>query len=211
MEIIGVIGDVRHTGLEQVPAPEMYIHYLQNPPVAPFVVIRTEGDPAALVDRVRAEARAIDKDLPLFDLRTMTEVRAESVAQRRFVVLLVGAFGLLALLLAAVGIDGVMAVAVGERTQEMGVRLALGARPSQLLRMLVWEAARLTMAGVAVGLVLTAATMPLIRTQLFGVQLTDPLIVTGVPIVLMTIAMMAAAMPAIRAARVDPVQVLRKA
>jgi putative ABC transport system permease protein len=211
LEIVGVIGDVRHTGLEQLPAPEMYVSYLQNPPIAPFIVMRAEGDPAALADRVRAEARALDKDLPLFDLRTMTEVRSESVAQRRFIVLLVGAFGLLALILAAVGIDGVMAVAVGERTQEMGVRLALGARPSQLLSMLMLEAARLTTVGIVVGLALTAATMPMIRTQLFGVELTDPLIVAGVPIVLMTIAMMAAVLPALRAARVDPVQVLRKA
>ena len=144
IEIIGLIGDIRHTGLEQAPAPEIYVHYLQNPPIAPFIVIRAEGDPGALVDRVRAEATAIDKDLPLFDMRTMTAVRSESVAQRRFIMLLGTAFGLLALLLAAVGIDGVMSVAVSERMQEMGVRLALGARPGQVLQMVVGEAARLT-------------------------------------------------------------------
>ena len=110
MEIVGIIGDVHHTGLEQAPAPELYVHYLQNPPIAPFIVIRAEGNPAALVDRVRAEARALDKDLPLFDLRTMTEVRSASVAQRRFVMLLVATFGMLALILSAVGIDGVMSV-----------------------------------------------------------------------------------------------------
>jgi len=184
IEIVGLIGDVRHTGLEQVPAPELYINYLQNPPVAPFIVIRAEGDPAALADRVRAEARAMDKDLPLFDMRTMTEVRSQSVAQRRFVMLLVSAFGMLALLLAAVGIDGVMSVAVSERVREMGVRLALGARPSQVLAMVVVEAVRLAAAGVGLGLALTWATMPLIRTQLFGVKATDPLIFAVVPIVL---------------------------
>jgi putative ABC transport system permease protein len=211
MEIVGIVGDVRHSGLEQMPAPEMYVHYLQNPPVVPFIVIRTNGDPAALADVVRAEARSIDKDLPLFDMRTMTDVRSASVAERRFIVWLVTAFGVLALVLAAVGIDGVMSVSVSERTQELGVRLALGAEPKQVLRMVVGQAARLALMGVVLGLALTWALMPLLRTQLFGVQPTDPLILTGVPAVLIAIALIAAIIPAQRAAHVDPVQALRKA
>jgi putative ABC transport system permease protein len=211
LEIVGIVGDVRHSGLEQTPAPEMYVHYLQNPPVVPFIVIRTNGDPAALADVVRAEARSIDKDLPLFDMRTMTDVRSASVAERRFIVWLVTAFGVLALVLAAVGIDGVMSVSVSERTQELGVRLALGAEPGQVLRMVVGQAARLALMGVVLGLALTWALMPLLRTQLFGVQPTDPLILTGVPAVLIAIALIAAIIPAQRAAHVDPVQALRKA
>jgi ABC-type antimicrobial peptide transport system permease subunit len=210
MTIVGIIGDIRHTGLEKDPAPELYVHYLQNPPVAPFIVIRTVGDPAALTEMVRREARAIDKDLPVYDLRTMLQVRSESVAERRFLLLLVGAFGLLALMLAAVGVYGVMSVAVSERTQEVGVRLALGAQPSGVLRMIVSHASRLTLAGIVIGLLLTWPLTPLLESQLFGVRAADPMTLVGVPMVLLVTAIIAALVPARRAMRVDPVQALRE-
>lgn len=209
MEIVGVIGDVRHTGLEREPAPEIYVHYLQNPPVAPFVVIRTTGDPALLAETVRAEARAIDKDLPLYDMRTMLDVRAASVAERRFILLLVGAFGVLALVLAAVGVYGVMSVVVGERTQEMGVRLALGARASQVVGLVLGEAARLALLGVVIGVVAAMTLAPLLASQLYGVQPLDPLTFAGVPLVLLVLAAIAAIVPALRAMRLDPVTALR--
>jgi hypothetical protein len=95
--IVGVIGDVRHGGLEEAPHPELYITSLQNPPVAPFIVLRVSADPAAIAETVRAEARAIDKDLPVYDMKTMATLRAESVAERRFILFIVGAFGVLAL------------------------------------------------------------------------------------------------------------------
>ena len=128
-----MIGDVRHGGLEEEPQPEMYINYLQGPPVSPFIVVRTTGDPALLAETVRAEARRIDKNLPLYDMRTMSTLRSEAVSTRRFILLIVGAFGVLALGLAAIGVYGVMSLIVSERTREVGVRLALGAEPSQLL------------------------------------------------------------------------------
>lgn len=209
MEVVGVIGDIRHTGLEQEPAPEMYISYLQNPPVAPFVVIRTSGEPAALMDIVRAEAQRIDSDLPLFDMRTMDDVRSSAVAQRRFIVLLVGFFGVIALVLAAVGIDGVVAVAVSERMPEMSLRLALGAEPGQLWRMVVAQSARATSAGLLVGLVLTWFAMPLIRGQLYGVRATDPVTFGGVIGLFLVVAILAALVPARRAAHAQPVQALR--
>jgi predicted permease len=209
MEIIGIIGDVRHTGLEQEPAPEMYISALQNPPVAPFVVVRTSGDPAAVADTVRAEAQRIDPDLPLYDMRTMNDVRASAVAQRRFIVLLVGFFGVVALVLAAVGIDGVVAVAVSERMPEMSLRLALGAEPGQLWRMVVAQSARATSVGLLVGLGLTWFAMPLIRGQLYGVRDTDPLSFGGVIAVFLVVAILAALVPARRAAHAQPVQALR--
>ncbi|HUR35039.1 MAG TPA: ABC transporter permease [Vicinamibacterales bacterium] len=209
MEIVGVIGDVRHTGLEQEPAPELYITYLQNPPVAPFVVIRTAGNPALLMDAVRAEAQRIDPDLPLYDMRTMSEVRSGAVAQRRFIMGLVALFGVIALVLAAIGIDGVIAVAVNERMPEMSVRLALGADPSQLWRMVVQQSARTTAYGLAAGLVVTWLAMPLIRGQLFGVQPTDPVTIGGVVGLFLCVAVGAALVPARRAAHADPVHALR--
>jgi predicted permease len=211
MEVVGVIGDIRHTGLEQEPSPEMYISYLQNPPVAPFVVIRTAGDPAALMDVVRAEAQRIDQDLPLYDMRTMTDVRAAAVAQRRFIVWLVGLFGAVALILAAVGIDGVVAVAVNERMPEMSLRLALGAEPGQLWRMVVAQSARTTSVGLVTGLALTWMAMPLLRGQLFGVRPSDPITFIGVITLFLIVAVLAALVPARRAAHAEPIQSLRGA
>jgi predicted permease len=211
MEIVGVIGDVRHTGLEQEPAPEMYISYLQNPPVAPFIVIRTSGDPAGLADVVRAEAQRIDPDLPLYDMRTMDDVRSSSVAERRFIMLLVAVFGLIALVLATIGIDAVVAVAVSERMPEMSLRLALGAQPRQLWRMVVAQAARTTTIGLAGGLALTWMAMPLLRGQLYGVQPTDPVTFAAIIGLFMAVSLVAALVPARRAAHAEPVQSLRGA
>ena len=211
MQIVGVVGDIRHTGLEQDPAPELYISYLQNPPVAPFIVIRTTANPAGLVDAVRAEARRIDPDLPLYDMRTMMTVRSEAVAQRRFIVGLVALFGAIALVLAAVGIEGVVAVAVNERLPEMSVRLALGADPGQLWRMVVAQSARATSWGLGAGLVMTWLAMPLIRGQLFGIQPTDLVTLASVIVLFLFVAVAASFMPAIRVAQADPAQALRGA
>ena len=207
--IIGVIGDIRHGGLEVVPEPEMYITYLQGPPVSPFIVLRTTGDPAAFAETVRAEARRIDKDLPLYDMRTMSTLRSESVATRRFILLLVVAFGVLALGLAAIGVYGVMSLVVSERTREVGVRLALGAEPSQLLRMIVMQAARLAAVGAAIGVVMALAVAPLLDSQLYGIGSTDPLTFISVPLVLLAIATLAALVPARKAMRIDPLAALR--
>jgi putative ABC transport system permease protein len=207
--IIGVIGDVRHGGLEEVPQPEMYISYLQGPPVSPFIVVRTTGDPAQLAETVRAEARRIDKDLPLYDMRTMSTLRSEAVSTRRFILLIVGAFGALALGLAAIGVYGVMSLIVSERTREVGVRLALGAEPSQLLRMIVGQAAKLAAIGVAIGLAVALPMAPLLDSQLYGIRSLDPLTFAIVPLVLLTIATMAAVFPARKAMKIDPLAALR--
>jgi putative ABC transport system permease protein len=207
--IIGVVGDVRHTGLEQAPVAEMYITHRQGPPVAPFLVVRTDGDPAAIVDSVRTGVRAFDQALALFDVRTMLDVRGASVAPRRFVLLLVSAFGLLALVLAAVGVYGVMALVVGERTREVGVRLALGAEPGTVLRMVLAQATRLALVGIAIGLIGATLLSPLIQSQLFGVQAFDPITFAAVPALLLLVAAAAAYGPARRAMRTDPMQAIR--
>ena len=207
--IVGVIGDIRHGGLEEVPQPEMYITYLQGPPVGPFIVLRTTGDPALMAETVRAEARRIDKNLPVYDLRTMSTLRAEAVSTRRFILLIVGAFGILALGLAAIGVYGVMSLIVSERTREVGVRLALGAQPSELLRMIVGQAAKLAGVGVVIGVIAAALIAPLLDSQLYGVRSFDPMTFVVVPITLLATAALAALVPARKAMRVDPLTALR--
>jgi len=207
--IVGVIGDVRHSGLEAPPSPEMYMPGLQGPPSNPFIVIRTAGDPAALAATVRAEVQAVDKTIAAYDIRPMSQVRSEAVSQRRFVLLLVAAFGALALLMAAVGVYGVMALIVSERTAEIGIRLALGAQPGAVLRTVVVQGITLAALGVAAGLAIATAFMPLVRTQLYGIRPLDPPTLLGVPAMLIAIAALACFIPARRAMAIDPVDALR--
>jgi hypothetical protein len=209
LTIVGVVGDIRHTGLEDAPAPELYMTYSQGPPVAPFMVLRTSGDPAQLADAVRAEMRGLDPGLSLFDVRTMTDVRAESVAERRFLLLLVAVFGVLAVTLAAIGIYGVMALGVTERVPELGLRIALGAEPRAALLMVVGQALTLAATGVAFGMVAAFLLSPLLSSQLFGVTAHDPVSLVTAPIVLLLTAALAALVPATRAMLVDPAEALK--
>jgi putative ABC transport system permease protein len=209
VSIVGVIGDVRHSGLEAAPAPEMYTYYLQNPPVNPFIVIRTAGDPSALAAVLRSEVQAIDKTIAAYDIRPMEQVRSESVSQRRFVLLLVAAFGALALLMAAVGVYGVMALIVAERTPEIGIRLALGAQRAAVLRLVVVQGVTLAAIGIALGVVVSLALTPLLTSQLFGIRPLDPLTIAAVPALLLFVAAIACYLPARRAMTIDPVNALR--
>ena len=207
--VIGVVGDLRHSALDVEPVAEFYIWYLQGPPVSPFLVVRTQGDPGALAASLRAELKTLEKDLAVYDLRTMTEVRSASVAERRFILILALSFGLLALTLAAVGVYGVMALVVSERTQEMGVRLALGAAPRQVLTLVVRQGLMLAATGVFLGILASLALTPMMARQLYGVRTTDPLTLIGVPALLLVVAAIACAVPARRAMRVDPMTALR--
>ena len=207
--IIGVIGDVKHGGLEEEMQPELYINYLQGPPVSPFIVVRTSGDPGLLAETVRAEVRTIDPTIPIYDMRTMSALRSEAVSMRRFILLIVGAFGALALGLAAIGVYGVMSLIVSERTREVGVRLALGAQPRELLTMIVGQAAKLAGIGVMIGIVAAALITPLLDSQLYGVRPTDPATFLAVPAMLLAIAALAALVPARKAMRIDPLAALR--
>ena len=207
--IVGIVGDVRHDGLESLPEPEIYIHYLQNPPVAPLVVVRTSTDAALLAGEVRAAAREIDPELRPIDIRTMTDLRAASLTERRFLTSLAAAFGLLALALAMVGVYGVMTLVVAERTQEMGIRLALGAAPGQVLGLVMRDGLRLTSIGCAAGLAAALSLAPLMANQLYGIGAIDPVTLAGVPALLLLVAVVACVVPARRAMRVDPVTALR--
>ena len=147
--------------------------------------------------------------MPVYDMRTMTQVRAASVAERRFILILAIVFDVLALTLAAVGVYGVMALVVSERTQEMGIRLALGAEPFQVLRLVVRQGLTLALVGIGLGFAASMALTPFMAGQLYGVGTTDPDTLAGVPTLLLAIAFLACAVPAWRAMRVDPLTALR--
>ncbi len=174
-----------------------------------MIAIRTNGDPAALADTIRRELGAFDATMPVYDVQTMESLRSTSVAQRRFLMTIVLLFGVLAVGLAAVGVYGVMALAVAERTSEVGVRVALGASAGDILGLVLRQAGRLSVVGVAIGMAGALAMAPLVASQLFGVVPFDPLTFAAVPVLLMLIAIAATLGPARRAMRVDPTRMLR--
>jgi putative ABC transport system permease protein len=209
LTIIGVVGDMRHASLDVEPLPELYLDYASSPPNSPFIAIRTSGEQTLVASAVRREARGLDASAALYDIRPMESIRAASVAERRFLLILITAFGALALLLASIGVYGVMTLVVSERTQEVGVRLALGAEPSRVLGMVVRQAVTLAVVGVAIGLVSAAILAPLLTSQLFGVAAMDPATFLAVPVLLALVAVAAALVPGRRAMRIDPALAMR--
>lgn len=210
-EIVGVAGDVRHRGLEEDARPEMYISYLQNT-VWPVMnlVIQTNSDPTAFAPAVRREIEAIDKGQPVFNVKTMEQLLSESISQRRFNMLLLMSFAALALTLAAVGIYGVMSYTVTLRTHEIGVRMALGAQTSDVLRLVVGQGAVLIFAGTLIGLVGALALTPVMKSLLYGVSPTDYWTFAIVISVLALTSLLACYIPAKRATKVDPLNALRQ-
>lgn len=207
--VVGVVGDIRHNSLEVAPPPEMYIDMRANPPNGPFMAVRTAGDPLALVETIRGIARSADSTLVISDFRTMSDLRAASLAERRFVLTLVSGFGVLALLLAVVGVYGVLALVVAERTSEMGLRMALGAAPGAVVRLVLGQALALAAVGIALGLVVAAGASGVTRGVLIGVTAYDPLTYASVPALLFAGAALAALVPARRAMKADPALALR--
>jgi ABC-type antimicrobial peptide transport system permease subunit len=187
----------------------MYVPFTQFSAFAMTWVLQTNGNPLALVPVAQRHVREIDANLPLFQVRTMAEVAASSVERRRWTMMLLACFAVLALVLAAAGIYGVMAHLVALRTPEIGVRLTLGARPAAVMRQVLGEGALQAAIGLAIGLAASLAVMRGLQSILFGVEPTDPVTLLGVAIALMAVAVLAVAVPAIRAMRVDPVVALR--
>jgi predicted permease len=209
MTVVGVTGDIRHLGPATPPRPEIYQPHSQNSfPFMAFVV-RTAGPPEALVPAIRSAVTSLDSAQPISGVNTMETHIANALARPRFLSVLVAAFGLLALVLAIVGIYGVMAYAVAQRTREIAIRSALGASAPQVMRMVLARAAWLALAGVAIGLVLTLVASRALTGMLFEISVTDPGTYAGVILLLGTVAMMAAAIPAIRATRIESSRVLR--
>jgi predicted permease len=208
--IVGIVGDVRDAGLDADPRPTFYGDYRQRPhTTAAFTyVLRGEGDPAALATAARRIVTELDPEVPP-RVRTLETLRADSVADRRFTLDLLATFGGSALVLAALGLYGVTAYAVARRTREIGVRMALGAHPRQVVRLLVSEGTRPVLVGTGIGLLLAAGLARFMRSLLYGVASADPLSFAAAVLVLGTVALLACLVPARRAARIDPMVALR--
>lgn len=208
-QIIGIARGVRHRGLRGQPFREIYFSYYQDPRTAMNLVVRTTGDPLSLASVVQNHVKAIDKDQPVSNITTMEQLVASSIAQPRFHMSLLGIFAAVALVLAVVGIYGVMNYSVTQRTHEIGIRLALGAGARDIFRLVVGQAALMTLLGVALGLAASFALTRLISAMLFGVSPTDPFVFAALSAVLAGVALGASFIPARRAIRVDPVVALR--
>jgi putative ABC transport system permease protein len=208
-EIVGVVSRVKHNSLNEEAEPEVYIAHAQNPRPSPTFAIRTTTDPALLVAAIRGEVQALDKDLPMYNVRTLEQYLSSSVAQPRFNTLLLGIFAAVALLLTIVGLYGVMSYSVTQRIHEIGIRTALGAQPKDVLKLILKQGMGLTLMGVGIGLAGAFALTRFAETLLFNVTPTDPLTFVAVSALLIVVALVACFVPARRAAKVDPMIALR--
>jgi putative ABC transport system permease protein len=208
-EIIGIVGDVRYGGLDAGQDPTMYVPYPQDVFGTMWIVARTGGEPTAIASDVRSLLKNLDRNIPAYSLSPLTDVVSDSLAQRRFSMFLLGLFAMIALLLAAVGLYGVIGYSVSQRTQEIGVRLAVGASRGRVLRMVIGQGMRLVVAGTLLGLAGALALARLVSTLLFEVTPFDPPSYAGTVFTLIAVAMLACWFPARRALRVDPIAALR--
>jgi putative ABC transport system permease protein len=207
--IVGVIADSKDQTLAGAARPQMYRPFAQSPLNSMSVMVRTTGEPMQVAPAARRALAAVDPDIPLERVRPLLAVVTESIAQPRLLVILLATFGALALVLGAIGIYGVMAYAVVQRTREIGVRSALGATPRDVLALVVGEALTLAVVGVALGVAGALALTGLLRSQLYAVSPTDPVTFLNASLGLLAVALLASAVPALRAMRVDPARVLR--
>jgi putative ABC transport system permease protein len=207
--IVGVVADTRLYGLDNPARLEVYSPYRQRPSADMSLVVRSAVDPASLTSSIRAAVAAIDKDQPLFDIHTMQQLVDDSISTRRLTLVLLGIFSALAVILAAIGIYGVMAYSVALRTQEIGIRMALGAQQKDVLRLVLGQGARIAFFGVAIGLATAAALARLLSSLLFSVSASDPFTFATVAALLVAVALLACYIPARRALRVDPIIALR--
>ena len=208
-EIIGIVGDVKGAALNKEPSPTIYASYLQIPEAKMSLVVRAEGDPAKMIRAVEKQVWAVDKDQPMYKIRAMEQVVGESQSSSRFTLALLAIFAAVAMGLAAVGIYGVISYSVAQRTREIGIRIALGADPGDVLRLVVGQGTVLALAGVALGLAGAFGLTRVMSSLLFGVSATDPITFVGAALFLAAVAMLASYIPARRAMSVDPTVSLR--
>jgi putative ABC transport system permease protein len=212
-EVVGVIKDIKEFDLAASPTPVIYGSYLQRPWMGVEtreLVVRTATDPRNLVAAVRSEAQAMDKDVPVYNVSEMGEILAGATAQPRFSLILLGLLAAVAFALAVAGLYAVMAYTVSQRTQEIGIRLALGAQGRDILKLVVRQGLALLLVGIAIGLAGASLATRVMRTLLFEVSVTDPLIFVIVPLLVTTVALLACYVPARRATKIDPLTALRQ-
>jgi predicted permease len=209
LTIVGVVGDVRSDSLEAPGAPHVYLSLFQSPPYSAVIYLHTVGDPGTIGEAIRHEVEAVDPNVPVFAIRSMDEVIARSTAERRFALQILGFFAGVALLLAAIGIYGVMAYTFSQRTHEIGIRMALGAEPRDILRMALREGMTLVAIGLGSGLVGALILTRFLRSMLYAVSPNDPLTFSALPALLAAVALLACFVPARRATQVDPLVALR--
>lgn len=208
-EIVGVVGNVKLQSLASGPESECYVPLAQSPLGLMTLVVRTSGDPMQVVPALRTVIASANKNMTGYNIKTLDELVGKSVAQPRFVTLLLGLFAGLAMLLAAVGLYGLIAYSVAQRTHEIGVRMALGAQKRDVLKHIVGQGFKLTLIGVSIGITVALVLTPLLGSQLYGVKPTDPVTFTAVALALLGVALLACYIPARRAARIDPMVALR--
>lgn len=208
-EIIGVVGDIRHNGLTAEPRPTVFLAQSQVPGYYTYIIVRTAMEPTQMAATIRREIRQVDPRQPVTTVQPMTQYVSSALARPRLYAVLLGAFASLALLLAAVGLYGLIAFAVSKRTHEIGVRMALGAQRQDVLVSILAEGVRLTLTGLAVGAICAAVLSRVVGNLLYGVTVNDPLTYCGAAVLLAVVASIAAYLPARRASRVDPMVALR--
>jgi putative ABC transport system permease protein len=208
--IVGVVGDIKSDGFEAPSVPHIYVALGQFAPVNAVVFLRSKGDVEQLGEAVRHEVESVDPNVPVHSISAMDQIIARSVADRRFSLELLGVFAAVALLLAAIGIYGVMSYSFSQRAHEVGIRIALGAQRLDILRMALGEGMRIVVIGLALGLVGAAIMTRFFRSMLFGIEPTDPMTFLSVSTILAAIALFACYIPAKRATRVDPLVALRE-
>jgi putative ABC transport system permease protein len=211
--VVGIVGDVRQSGVTQAVRAEVFVPVPQAAwtPLAQTMslVVRADAEPEALISAVRNAVREIDPAQPVFNVKTMGAVVADSVADRRLNMLLLGIFAAVALTLAVIGIYSVMSYTVSQHTREIGIRMALGARPLDVLKLVVGQGMGLTLVGVGLGLAAAFGLTRLMATLLYGVEATDPPMFAVVPALLVIVSLLACYVPARRATKVDPMVALR--
>jgi putative ABC transport system permease protein len=208
-EIVGIVSDVKQYGLDQPTTAQTYEPFLQTPFSGMTLVVRTEGNPTSLSAAIRGQVLAVDKDQPVSRIRPLDQIISDSVSKQRFSMTLLGVFAVLALLLAAVGLYGVMSYAVTQRTHEIGIRMALGANARDVLRLIIGHGMKLALIGVAIGLIASLILTRVMASFLFGVSATDPVTFIAISVVLSGVALAACFVPARRALKVDPMVALR--
>jgi predicted permease len=208
-EVVGVLGDVRNASLAANVSPEIYLPFPQLPWASMNLVARTAGDPHTLIAALRGSVLTVDREQPVTAVASMDEVMEQAAAQPRFTAWLLSALAAMALLLAVVGIYGAIAYSVAKRTQEMGVRLAMGANRADIVWLVLRQGMVLALSGTAVGLAASLELTRLLESQLYRVSVTDPITFAGCAVVFMAVAALASYLPARRAMRLDPMAALR--